>query len=153
MSTNINLNHLTAGKLHYTENEAGNKVANLRASAGSYQKLKRLHCGSAVTCESRTEKKWSERHCVAHMRTHKSTVIIEVTQVRGVRVQCGTGLKRVDVTQRGERKSRKCKREEEGWGARLSEGRLEKREEEGAKKESAVRRKEDDGKEKRPLTE
>lgn len=42
------------------------------------------------------------------MRTHKSTVIIKVTQVRGVRVQCGTGLRRQYNT--GESKGRRTER-------------------------------------------
>jgi len=66
---------------------------NLKDSTGSYQKHWLL-CGSAVTCDSCIEKNWSERHCGTHMRTYKGTVIIEVTQVRGVKVQWGTGLKR-----------------------------------------------------------
>ena len=61
------------------------------------------------------------------MRTHKSTVITEVTQVRGVRVQCGTGLKRVDVTLRRERKSRKCRKEAERWRCQVGRRKTEKR--------------------------
>lgn len=44
-----------------------------------------------VTCVLRRN---GARDIVGHTCAHKSTVIIDVTQVSGVRVQCGTGLKR-----------------------------------------------------------
>lgn len=60
------------------QNEA-NEVTNTKAK--SYQKNKKrvTPACSAVTFESRIEKKWSEKHCGAH----KSTVITDVTQVGG----------------------------------------------------------------------
>lgn len=60
------------------QNEA-NEVTNMKAKSYQKNKKERLQRGSAVTFESRIEKKWSEKYCGAH----KSTVITEVTQVRG----------------------------------------------------------------------